>query len=119
MLRTAFLISGAAALLVVGGAHAQSFMQSGSGGSGTASVTVGSVSLRANYEMTPAGLRATVNAFDRAAPQAQPFHEVLILKEGQERTIQLPRKLDEPAVRIVIARVGDGIQVSAESESDS
>lgn len=119
MLKTPFLISGVTALLVVAGAHAQSFVQSSSGGGGTANVTVGSVSLRANYEMTPAGLRTTVSAFDRADPLAQPFHEVLILKKGQERTIELPRGSDQPPVRVVIARVGNGLQVSAGSESDS
>lgn len=119
MLKTPILISGAAAFLAVAGAHAQSFVQSNSGGGGTASVTVGSVSLRANYEMTPDGLRTTVSALDRADPQARPFREVLILKKGQERTIELPRGSDQPSVRIVIARVGDGLQVSAGSESDS
>lgn len=86
---------------------------------GSASVTVGSVSLLAVYEMTSAGLRATISILDANNPRAAPYQETLLLQEGQQRTVEVPHRDGTAATRVTIARAGNGIRLFAGSQSGS
>ena len=86
------------------------------GGSGTVSVSVNGVSLKAFSHLEPEGLRVVVTGSDSSNPTAAPFRQVLILKEGERRVIDVSAGGgDKSAVRFTVARVGDGVQVFAKS----
>jgi hypothetical protein len=83
---------------------------------GSTNVIVGSLSLQAAYEMTSAGLRATVSVLE-TNPRTVLFRETMYLRKGQQRTVELPRKNGGSGARVSIARVGDGIRLVTSGES--
>jgi len=101
--------------VLIGGSRASSHAAA-HGGSGTVSVSVNGVSLKAFSHLEPEGLRVVVTGSDSRNPTAAPFRQVLILKEGERRMIDVPAGGgDKSAERFTIARIGDGVQVFANS----
>lgn len=86
---------------------------------GSASVTVGSAAVRAIYEMTQAGLRASISILDRENPRVVLFRETIMLQEDQQRIVELPRRKDGTTVRVVITRRGKAIHLTAGGEREN
>lgn len=86
------------------------------GSSGAVSVSVNDVSLEAFYHLEPEGLRVVVKGSHLSNPTAAPFQEVLILKEGERRVIEVPAGSGaKSAVRFTVARIGDGVKIFTQS----
>jgi hypothetical protein len=73
------------------------------------------VTLEASFTLQSGILKVELEAFDSADPSARRLRDTLLLKPGQRRTICVQRALSRSPRCFTITRVGDGLQVSADS----
>jgi hypothetical protein len=81
---------------------------------GTTKVVVDAVTLEASFALQSGILKVELQAFDGADPRAMRLRDTLLLKPGQRRTICVQRALGRSPRCFTIARIGDGLQVSAD-----
>jgi len=81
---------------------------------GTTKVAVDAVTLEASFALQSGILKVELEAFDSVDPSATRLRDTLLLKPGQRRTICVQRALGRSPRCFTIARIGDGLQVSAD-----
>jgi hypothetical protein len=81
---------------------------------GTTKVVVDAVTLEASFVLQSGILKVELQAFDGTNPRDKRLRDTLVLKPGQRRTICVQRTLGRSQRCFTIARIGDGLQVSAD-----
>jgi hypothetical protein len=83
---------------------------------GVAKVTVDGVTLEANYDLEPEGLRVNIEAFDGADPTGTRLRDTLLLKANERRVVTVKRALGRLPAYFTITRIGGGVEILAERE---
>jgi hypothetical protein len=82
---------------------------------GTTKIVVETVTLEASYTLQSSILKVELEAFDSADPEATRIRDILLLKPEQHRTICVQSALGRSPRCFTITRIGDGLEVSANS----
>jgi hypothetical protein len=82
---------------------------------GTTKVVIDAVTLEASYALQSGILKVELEAFDSTDPNATRIRDILLLEPGQSRIISVQSGRGRSRRRFTITRVGDGLQVSANS----
>jgi hypothetical protein len=86
--------------------------QEGNTASGAISINQDGVALNVSYYLALTGLHTIITAIDLDDPDETSAHEVVILKEGERRIIEVPRSSGKPSAVFTIIRLGNGVQVA-------
>jgi hypothetical protein len=81
---------------------------------GTTKIVVDAVTLAVSFTLQSGILRVELEAFDSTDPGATRLRDTLLLQPGERRIVCVQRALSRLPRCFTIARIGDGLQVSAD-----